>query len=387
MTRIKFLAFKGAPERLFERGRKHMNELFPDAEFDGAPSSPDILAFLSGGSEREALKYAQQGKLLVLAAFEENNSYAAATEVKAYFDSIGQECRLADINDAADRQFIADCIRTEKAEDRLNGKRLGLIGEISDWLVASDIAGDTLSKKLGIELVRIPWKEVRAYTEFSPAPDFISMYATDGTINTIDAGRVHQALADIVARRQLDAITVECFSLVKGNSVTACLALSKLNDDGIAAGCEGDLASIAGIMLVKEVTGIIPWMANTVKVDDGRVKFAHCTAPTKVLSKFKIDTHYETGLGTAIAGEFAADEVTIFRIDSTLEKAFAARGTIVSRPASPEACRTQIEVSISGHASSLIKHKPLGNHHLIIPGDHIDELRMFCMRKNIELIM
>lgn len=386
MTGIKLLAFKGASESLFESGKKRLNEFFPNEAFDFSSTDPSLLVFLSGGSEREALNFARPGGFVLLAAFEENNSYAAATEVKAYFDSIGQECRLTDLKSEADRRFIEEFIHAGKAKERLKGKRLGSIGHISDWLVASDVTSETLSANLGIELVRIPWSEVRDYNEFAPDPDFLSAYRAEGDRHTEDAGRVHQALAEIVSRKNLDAITVECFSLVKGRSVTACLALSKLNDDGIAAGCEGDVASIAGIMLVHEVAGIIPWMANTVKVDADRVKFAHCTAPTKVLSKFSVATHYETGLGTAIKGQFVSDEVTIFRIDSTLQKAFLTRGTILSRPESPDACRTQIEVKISEEAARLLKHQPLGNHHLIIPGDRSEQVRLFCSINKIRLL-
>lgn len=386
MTGIKLLAFNGAPAHLFTNGKNRIYQLFPNEEFDFDTNKPDILFFVSGGSEKEALKYAKSQKYLLLAAFEENNSYAAATEVKAHFDTIWQDCQLIDLKIESDRQLIADFILAKKAVSRLNGKRLGLIGEVSDWLVASDIPADTLAAKTGIELVKIAWNEVRDYKDFTPQPSFLKTYKTEGDFNNNDAGNVHQALAEIIQRKHLDAITVECFSLVKQNSVTACLALSKFNDDNIPAGCEGDLASITGIMIAKEVTGIIPWMANTVKVDAESAKFAHCTAPTNLLSGFKIETHYETGLGTAIKGSFGSDEVTIFRIDSVIEKAFLTRGTIISRPESKDACRTQIEVKISQNAAALLKNKPLGNHHLIIPGNQIQKLKMFCKIKNIRIL-
>jgi len=386
MTGLKLLAFKGASDKLFENGKSQINELFPANDFDLNTQNPDILFFLSGGSELEALNYSRPGKFLLLAAFEENNSYAAATEVKAHFDKIGQDCLLCDLKNENDRQIISDFIEAGKACERIKGKKLGLIGEVSEWLVASTIPGEILASKLGIELVRLSWNEVRNYKDFAPDADFSETFKTDSNLNIKDAGRVHQALAEIVKRKKLDAITVECFSLVKENSVTACLALSRFNNDNIPAGCEGDLASITGIMIAQEVTGIIPWMANTVKVDAESAKFAHCTAPTNLLSEFKIETHYETGLGTAVKGHFESDEITIFRIDNTLENAFLTRGTVISRPESKDACRTQIEVKISRDAASILKNTPLGNHHLIIPGNQIQKLKMFCKIKSIRLI-
>ncbi len=386
MIGIKLLAFKGASDRLFENGKNQLIEFFPDEKLDLNSQIPDILFFLSGGSEREALIYANPGKLLLLAAFEENNSYAAATEVKAHFDKIGQHCQLCDLKNEADRQLILDFIAAKKALSKLKSKRLGLIGEISDWLVASDISAEMFASKFEIELVKIPWTEVRNYVDFTPDAGFLQAFKSCKNFNIADAGKVHQALAEIISQEKLDAITVECFSLVKENSVTACLALSKFNDNNFPAGCEGDLASIAGIMIVKEVTGIIPWMANIVKVDAASAKFAHCTAPTNLLSEFNIETHYETGLGTAIKGRFESDEVTIFRIDSKFEIAFLTSGKIIARPESHDACRTQIEVKIPENAAFLLKNKPLGNHHLIIPGNQVQKLSMFCKLKNIRLV-
>jgi hypothetical protein len=110
MATIKFLAFDGAPEQLFDEGKNRLMECFPTEKFNLSSQNPDILYFISGGSEREALTYAKTGKFLLLVAFEENNSYAAATEVKAYFDSIGQDCQLADIKNENDRGLIQACI-------------------------------------------------------------------------------------------------------------------------------------------------------------------------------------------------------------------------------------------------------------------------------------
>jgi hypothetical protein len=69
-----------------------------------------------------------------------------------------------------------------------------------------------------------------------------------------------------------------------------------------------------------------------------------------------------------------------------LEKAFLTTGTIISRPRSKDACRTQIEVKISEKASGLLKNRPLGNHHLIIPGNQTEKLGIFCKLKNIMVI-
>ena len=183
----------------------------------------------------------------------------------------------------------------------------------------------------------------------------------------------------------LDALTVECFSLVKNQKVTACLSLSKFNDDETPAGCEGDLVSITGMMLAQTLTGRIPWMANLIKVSYDCARFAHCTAPTTLLNDFEIDTHYETGEGTAIAGDFGSEEVTIFRLNNELNRAFLTEGKVISTHHSRHACRTQLEVNLPKESARLLKERPLGNHHLIIPGLHHEKIMMACRMKGIEV--
>jgi L-fucose isomerase-like protein len=179
---------------------------------------------------------------------------------------------------------------------------------------------------------------------------------------------------------------VECFPLVQQQHVTACLSLSDLNDRGVVAACEGDLTSMVGMMIGKAITGMVPWMANVAAIDNNAVLLAHCTAPTNLLSGFTIDTHYETGEGTAIKGMFRGDEVTVFRLGSTLENIFLSLGHVMERPQNSWACRTQIRVEMPEEAIVSLKNSPLGNHHLVLPGNQYDTLKKASEILNLEEI-
>ena len=378
MINVKFVAYDGAPEKLFKSGKEKFLERFPDVEFEFFAPIPDILVFLSGGSEQKAIAGLKPGNFYLLTAFEENNSYAAASEVKARLDQQGIPAMLTDLHEPHDRKIILRYIRAKQGVSSLRGKTLGLIGEVSPWLLASTIHSEVLRNKLGIRMKQIPWKKVAGYEDFTYQADFLEKYPYEHKTETANAARVHEALKALVKAEKLDAFTIECFSLVKEKGVTACLSLSEFNDRGVPAGCEGDICSSTGMMLVQAVTGTIPWMANQTKVSTDCVRFAHCTAPTNLLEKYEVDTHYETGLGTAVAGKFAAESVTIFRMDDTLAKAFIAEGTVISTHKNDHACRTQIEVSIPEKDAETLKHHPLGNHHLVLPGHHRSLLKMAC---------
>ena len=139
-------------------------------------------------------------------------------------------------------------------------------------------------------------------------------------------------------------------------------------------------------MLCKELTGIIPWIANTNKVTNEVCLFSHCTIAPGLVSGFSIKTHFETNKGTAIQGHFKSDLITIFRFDNKLSKAFIATANITGRPKSKTACRTQIEVKLTENEVRLLRENPLGNHHLIYPGDCKDLLHLACKLLDIDVL-
>jgi L-fucose isomerase-like protein len=201
-----------------------------------------------------------------------------------------------------------------------------------------------------------------------------------------ETAKVSELLSDTIRKQNLDAITVECFPMVQKDCVTACLPLAKFNNEGIPAGCEGDITAIAGMMLCKELTGIIPWIANINKATEDVCMFSHCTISPGLVSAFSVKTHFETGQGTAVEGDFKGDLITIFRFDNKLSKAFIATTNISGRPKLRTACRTQIEVKLSANEVKLLRESPLGNHHLIFPGDYKKLLQLACLILGIDVL-
>lgn len=386
MIKVKFLAYENAPESLFKYGKQKILAQFSEEEFEFYAPEPDMLVFLSGGSEQRAMEVIKPGSFYMLTAFEENNSYAAASEVKARLDQHGIPCMLTDLQESHDQKIIRRYFKAVHAVQKLEGKKLGLIGEVSPWLISSTIAEDLLKSRFGIHLKQVPWKNVPAYEDQPVDEAFTDKFDCQKVPAAIDAGRVHHALKEVVQREKMDAFTIECFSLVNKKGVTACLSLAEFNDSGVPAGCEGDLCSITGMMLVQAATGKIPWMANLIKVSLDCVRFAHCTAPTNLLETFEVDTHYETGLGTAVAGKFAPQMVTVFRFDNSLKKAFVSEGQVISTHKSDHACRTQIEVGLPEKDAKILKHHPLGNHHLLVPGHHRALLKMACKVSGLAVV-
>jgi L-fucose isomerase-like protein len=387
MIPLRMLAFDNAPKQVFETGEGLLKKYFEDFDFDMSAKKPFVLFFLSGGSERSAIETTAGSDFCLLLAYEQNNSFAAAAEVKARLHRDGTDCLLLDINEMPDRDQAGTYMKAFMALNILKGKRLGLIGNPSDWLVASGIDHDLLRSRLGIRLVNIAWDSVPDVRNQAANKAFLHKFSSSGEHDTTSAARVHQALQEVVRKFNLDAFTIECFPMVQKDGVTACLSLSEFNDRGIPAGCEGDMASIVGMMFLEAVTGTIPWMANLIKIGQDSIKLAHCTAPTRLLKSFSVDSHFETGKGTAVSGLFANGVVTIFRLGSSLDRAFMTTGNILSAMNSPAAaCRTMIEVKIPTEKASSLRSCPLENHHLVLPGDFRDLIILACALKKIHLI-
>jgi len=384
--KIKLLAFQGAPDAIFEKAGKRIEKLIPPENYMLTESDPDVLFFLSGGSEQPATKQVSAGHFYFLIGSRHDNSYASATEVKAYLNAMNIPSMLLDEEEAETKSYLKYFFTVKQALKNLSGKKLGLIGQVSDWLIASAISSSMLEEKLGIKLIEIPWSKLAHYSEFKVSDTFLTSFSGKKNFDLTETAKVSEMLTNTIQKWKLDAITVECFPLVQKDSVTACLPLARFNNVGIPAGCEGDITAITGMMLCKELTGIIPWIANINKATDEVCLFSHCTIAPGLVSDFSVKTHFETGKGTAIEGDFKSDLITIFRFDNKLSKAFIASANITGRPKSATACRTQIEVKLTENEVKLLRQSQLGNHHLIFPGDCKKLLHFACMLLGINVL-
>lgn len=384
--KVKLLAYNGAPETVFKNAVKRVEKLISAGNYTLTESDPDVLFFLSGGSEQNALKQVSTGNFYLLIGSRHDNAYASATEVKAYLNEMHIPSMLLDEEETETKSLLQNFITVKQALKNLRGKKLGQIGQISDWLISSAIPADLLESKLGIQLNVIPWSELAHFSEFKASEPFLASFSGSTNMDLTDTAKVSELLTNTIQKRNLDAITVECFPIVQKDSVTACLPLARFNNEGIPAGCEGDITAIAGMMLCKELTGISPWIANINKVTDEICLFSHCTIAPGLVSDFKVKTHFETGKGTAIEGNFKSDLITIFRFDNKLSKAFITTANISGRPKSTSACRTQIEVKLNENDVKLLRQNPLGNHHLIYPGDCKQLLLIAYLLLGIEVL-
>ena len=285
-----------------------------------------------------------------------SNSLAASMEILAYLRQ--RDIKGEIIHGSAD--YIGKRIRLlakiEEARRQLHGTRLGIIGQPSDWLIASHADKTVMKRQLGIELTDIPMQEL---------------------LDTIqEKGGIYEALKSVIAKYQLKGFTLRCFDLLTTVKDTGCLPLARLNAEGYVAGCEGDVPAMLSMMIIHSLTGISGFQANPANInpETGDILFAHCTIPLNMVERYELDTHFESGIGTGIRGYMKEGPVTIFKVSGDLSRRFIAEGYLVENQSKPDLCRTQqlIRLSDKGQAASFLTN-PIGNHHIIVPG-HLKEL-------------
>ena len=348
----------------------------------------------TGGTENDVIRRyrsrSQQGRggPLLLIAHPAHNSLPAALEILAQVQQEGRSGRIYLLKGRDDVQTLAEIEQTARcveANARLAADRLGLIGASSDWLVASSQHPETITKRFGTWVLPLTVEELRAYIARDPTPQdgpefdvWEKAAAKDGVTREAfsrTAG-VYRGLKALVKNYRLSAVTVRCFDLVIQDGTTGCLALSRLADEGITAGCEGDIPSVVILRWLWHLVGKAGWMANPSDVDvrKGELLLAHCTVPLGLVGNHRLKTHFESGLGIGIDGEFPAGPVTILRLGGVnLERWWGAEGTLYESRHAPDLCRTQVRVRIPPPAAGELLEAPLGNHVVLIPG-HVKNL-------------
>ncbi len=348
-------------------------ELIPLGEGEADDSPLLSVLLLTGGTERKLVELAARrpGPVLVL-THPAQNSLAAGLEAVARLKRDGRRVVLYHLGGGRRGAEPGTLVRAVELARFLRGKRVGLIGEPSPWLVASVPDEAALQDKLGLELVRIPLSEVLSRVP-SQAPPVAGPGEGIGPAERAIGPRVEAALSGLVEDYRLDAFTIACFGLLP-HGLTACWALARLADRGIPAGCEGDLVGLVALLFAQGITGGPGFLANPVDVDPRgeRLLLAHCTVPLSLTQGYLLRTHFESGIGLAVAGELSPGPYTLVRLGGKrLEQLFAVEGTVLpEQPRREDLCRTQAVFKAPRGALEKLLSEPLGNHHVLIPGHH-----------------
>lgn len=349
-----------------------------------------LVFIATGGVERlVSQSFELLPRPIVILADGMQNSLAAALEVSSWFRSRGVKSEILHGENKHIIKRIHMLANNFSTQRSLQGLRIGVIGAPSSWLIASNADYLLTKRRWGVEFVNISLERVyKLYDKIDDEEvgESCAEFAADALAcregspeDMLKAMRLYRAVKQLCADEKLEAVTLSCFQLIDRLGTTGCLALSLLNDDGIMAGCEGDLQSIFTLLLMKSLTGMAGFMANPslINTATNEIVFSHCTVGIRQTENYIIRNHFESESGIAIQGIFPKGEVTVVRCGGeALDEYYAASGTLTDNTNYINMCRTQVLVKMDTPTDYFLRN-PLGNHHIILQGNHTAAIHDF----------
>lgn len=357
-----------------------------------------LLFIATGGIEGMVVRrYKELAHPLIFLTDGKANSLAASMELSCWVRHQGDTCSILH----GPMRVIMSKLQLLEERKKLSGLRIGVFGEPSDWLVSSGVSYAKAREVWGIDFVGLDLQQVVQQFESTTVTPALQEQA-DAFIrgaqscrepsreDVLRAVRLCQALRTIARQKRLSALTIQCFSLIPTTHTTGCLALSMLNDEGIVAGCEGDLQSIFTMLLSQRFTGQDAFMANPAFIDTERddILFAHCTIGLKNCQQYIIRSHYESQSGVAIQGILPTGAVTVLKVGGRdLDEAFVCDGELLDNESDERKCRTQVRIHLNrqGVGEHYFLADSIGNHHIIIPGHHAERMQALFQPMGIKL--
>ncbi|GAB4115147.1 MAG: fucose isomerase [Candidatus Caldatribacteriota bacterium] len=342
-----------------------------------------IIFIKTGGVEGKfkSLFPKMKGPFLLLAS-SRHNSFAASLEIATFLRQKGERVEIIQ----GDSDYIARRIKeVEKfyqVKIKLDSTRLGVIGHPSDWLISSKVNYKMIKERLGVSLIDLNieelFKEIKEEHHFIPAKLKLIKDQNFNPSSIQRALKIYAGLKSLIEKFSLSGITIRCFDLIENYQDTSCLGLALLNDEGIIAGCEGDIPALLSMVVLNYLTEQPVFMANPSSIDisQNMVTLAHCTLPLNMAEQFSLTTHFESGLGVGVRGIIKEGRGTIFKLSAKGEKYFISGGEIVENLNLPDLCRTQIKFRMDEKVDYFLKNA-LGNHHLICQGDYSNLITKF----------
>ncbi len=348
-----------------------------------SPDDFSLLFVATGGVERLIIQHFDHlPRPAILLADGMQNSLASALEVSCWLRGRGVRTEIlhGELPEIIKRIFVLHS--NFMAQRRLWGSRIGVMGTPSSWLIASNVDYLLSKRRWGIEYTDIPLE--RIYDNYRQVTDdevgeacaelaARALACREATPeDMLKAMRLYRAIRRIVDEERLAALTLSCFRLIDVTGTTGCLALALLNDEGIIAGCEGDLQAVFTMLATRVLTGKSSFLANPSMINarTNEVVFSHCTIGLNQTERFILRSHFETQRGIGIQGIAPTGDVTLVKCGSeSLDEYYLSTGTLTENTNYINLCRTQVRVRMDTPASYFLKN-PLGNHHILLHGNY-----------------
>jgi len=365
---------------------------FPADEYDA------VVVFLASGGTSELAARIAAGSPYFIWAYDEVNSLSSALSAREKLKGIESwrgEIAYNSLDEAPGS--IVSHARATRLLESIKESRIGLIGD-EEYLEVKADESKTFSDLFGMSVVNIPVSQL--IDEFKRQTDEQASKVVDEKLSNMSvmepskkdllkSTKMYLAFRSLITETKVDAISLDCFRLIKRTGTSACLGFAFLIDEGKVSVCEGDLQSSALMMIFKEIAGP-SWLGNLVQVDRGfnTITLAHCTAPSSLSEaggKIILRSHFESGEGVSPDVPLKRLPVTVANLQFKPLQMVVATGELVeSQIGKFSLCRTQAKIRLTGNVDRLLEFT--GNHHVIAYGNWSETLRRIGEKLGMSLV-
>jgi L-fucose isomerase-like protein len=283
-------------------------------------------------------------------------------------------------------------LNASRALARIRRSRIGVIGGLFPNLIAARYDPETVSARLGVALLPLPYDAIRAGMAHSAArPEdtrqahqaLTTAYAVaPADENALTTGlHLHLAIKRLAQEHRLDAFAAECWTgLPRELGLNPCLGFA---EDAYVLACEGDVTLCVSLLMVQYLIGHRAYVGDLYDLDlDGVMTLIHCGAPASLASdrravvlgrsQVALERGYET---ITCRPRLAPGPVTVFRFyGRSCDKLHLAMGELLNSDPSPSLA---VNLRINGSRWDFIK-LCAGNHYVVVPGDIRPELGLLA---------
>lgn len=272
-------------------------------------------------------------------------------------------------------------------------------------VVRGNDRADQVLDRLGTRVRTVPRRSFPDLYDQTPVTEEVRAIAADYARRALkvveptyedrlDAARVYPTAKRAMAREDANAITMDCLGMVAARKVPTppCMAWSKLNDEGITAGCEADLFGAVSMMFVSHLFDRPGFMQDPVAETARNLLItAHCTCATRLhgfdgpRSPFILRSHSESDVGVSMQVLWQPGEkVTLVRFTGP-DELICDTGTVVANVQTPPAggCRTNFEVRMDDVADA---RDVKGFHQVVFCGDWKKQVSDYCQLYGIKVV-
>jgi len=269
--------------------------------------------------------------------------------------------------------------------------------------VTGDARSDSVLDTLGISVRHIPRRMFNELFNEIPETDEVRALADDVTATAqkiveptrediLNASRVYFTVKELLARENATAAAIDCLGMVGARLVPTppCMAFSRLNDEGITAGCEADLMAAVSMLFVSKLFDKPGFMQDPVwDSADNQWIGAHCTCATRLDGFDKpraphiLRWHSESALGVSMQVLWRPGQRFTMIDFQSPNSLIVDRGTVVGNIDTPPAggCRTSVRCTIDTCPDA----RDVGGfHQVMFYGDHLQDVLDYCQLYGIE---